>query len=224
MCGRYLLTSPVDALIDLFGVQERLNLAPTYNAAPTQSLPIVRLADGGRRELVTARWGLVPFWAKDTTIGARAFNARAETLAERPMFREAYRRRRCLVPADGFYEWQKTDGAKQPFLIRVRGGGPFAFAGLWERWGKDAETITSFTIVTTRANAFMAELHDRMPVILDPPHWSRWLDPASGDAAALLRPCPDDWLERWPVSPRVGQVRNNDAELIRPLAEQTTLL
>lgn len=223
MCGRYLLTSPVDALIDLFGVQERLNLAPNYNAAPTQSLPIVRARDGGGRELVTARWGLVPFWAKDLAIGARAFNARAETLAEKPMFREAFRRRRCLVPADGFYEWRKTGGAKQPFLIRVKGGGAFAFAGLWERWGKDAETVTSFTIVTTEANAFMAELHDRMPVILDPGDWGRWLDPQQG-GAELLRPCPDDRLERWAVDARVGNVRNNDAELIRPLADPATLL
>lgn len=224
MCGRYLLTSPVDALIDLFGVQERLNLAPNYNAAPTQSLPIVRSDESGRRELVSARWGLVPFWAKDLSIGARAFNARVETLAEKPMFREAYRRRRCLVPADGFYEWQKTGAAKQPYLIRVKGGGPFAMAGLWERWGKDAETVTSFTIVTTAANAFMAELHDRMPVILDPADWQLWLDPSRGNAAALLRPCPDAWLERWPVSPRVGNVRNNDALLIRPLADQSSLL
>lgn len=224
MCGRYLLTSPVDALIDLFGVQERLNLAPNYNAAPTQSLPIVRSGESGRRELVSARWGLVPFWAKDLSIGARAFNARAETLAEKPMFREAYRRRRCLVPADGFYEWQKTGAAKRPYLIRVKGGGPFAMAGLWERWGKDAETVTSFTIVTTAANAFMAELHDRMPVILDPADWQLWLDPSRGDAAALLRPCPDAWLERWPVSPRVGNVRNNEALLIRPLADQSSLL
>jgi putative SOS response-associated peptidase YedK len=224
MCGRYLLTSPVDALIDLFGVQERLNLAPNYNAAPTQSLPIVRARDGGGRELVSARWGLVPFWAKDLTIGARAFNARAETLAEKPMFRDAYRRRRCLVPADGFYEWRKTGGAKQPFLIRVKGGRTFAFAGLWERWGKDAETVTSFTIVTTEANAFMAELHDRMPVILDPRDWASWLEPQADEGAALLRPCPDGWLERWPVSPRVGNVRNNDPRLIEPLADQASLL
>ena len=160
------------------------------------------------------RWGLVPSWAKDVGIGSRMINARAEGIAAKPAFRAAFRQRRCLVPADGFYEWQKVAGGKQPMLIRLRSGDPFAFAGLWERWrGPDGEVETG-TIITTAPNAVTAPIHDRMPVILDPADYDRWLDPSQPDAAALLRPCPDDWLTAIPVSTRVNSPKNDAADLI----------
>ena len=145
MCGRYMITSPVEAIREAFGVEDRPNLGPRYNVAPTQSVPIVRARAPGEegaagRELVLVRWGLVPFWAKDLKFGYRTINARAETVATAPAFRDAFRRRRCLVVADGFYEWQKRNGGKQPYLVRVRGSGPFAFAGLWESWTDKAPT------------------------------------------------------------------------------------
>ena len=165
MCGRYLITTPVEAIRQIFKVDQRPNLAARYNVAPTQSVPIIRRNEDGR-ELVMARWGLVPFWAKDLKIGARMINARAETVAEKPAFRDAFRRRRCLVIADGFYEWRKVDGGKQPYLIRLKGAAPFAFAGLWERWTdkESDERIESCTIIVTEANALIAPIHDRMQI------------------------------------------------------------
>jgi putative SOS response-associated peptidase YedK len=217
MCGRYLLHAPVDLLQRAFGFAELPNLAPRYNIAPTQAAPIVRIAEGAR-SLVMARWGLIPFWAKDPRIGVQAINARAETVATKPMFREAFRRRRCLVPADGFYEWQRLDArSKRPLLIRPADGQPIAFAGLWEVWRGPEGPVTSYTIVTTTANATCAPIHDRMPVILAREDHAAWLDPTRPDAERLLRPCPDAWLTVQAVSPRVGNVRNDDPELIEPV-------
>ena len=222
MCGRYLLTSPVDLLRQLFRFMERPNLGPRYNIAPTQEVPIVRLArEGERRELIMMRWGLVPYWAEDVKIGNRLINARAETIERTPAFREAYQRRRCLVPADGFYEWRKAGRQRQPLLIRRQDQAPFAFAGLWERWLQpDGQILRSCTIVTCPANALVAEVHDRMPVILAAEDHDRWLDP-KGDGKALLRPCPAEWLEALEVSPRVNSPANDDPECLAPPASAT---
>jgi putative SOS response-associated peptidase YedK len=179
----------------------------------------VRQKDGGGRELALVRWGLIPAWAKEASIGGRLINARSETVAEKPAFRSAFRKRRCLVPADGFYEWRKREGGgpKQPMLVRRRDGAPFAFAGLWEHWRGPEGEVQTCTILTTEANAVLAPIHDRMPVILDPAAYDRWLDPARPGAEELLRPCSDGWLEAFPVSTRVNNVRNDVAELIAPM-------
>ena len=218
MCGRYMLTTPVDALRQLFLFTERPNLQPRYNVAPTQDVPIVRLSrEGDRRELILVRWGLVPYWAEDVAIGNRLINARAETVHKTPAFREAYQRRRCLVPADGFFEWRKDGKVRQPLLVRRQDGAPFAFAGLWERWKQpDGDVLRSCTIITCPPNALVAPVHDRMPVILDAADHAHWLDPEAG-GSDLLKPCPAEWLEAIPVSTRVNSPQNDDPECIAPL-------
>jgi putative SOS response-associated peptidase YedK len=225
MCGRYMLTTPVDALRQLFLFTELPNLAPRYNIAPTQEVPIVRRShDGAARELLMVRWGLVPYWADDPKIGNRLINARAESVARAPAFREAYRRRRCLVPADGFFEWRKDGRARQPLLVRRKDQAPFAFAGLWERWAQPGGAVLrSCTIITCPPNALISPVHDRMPVILAPGDLERWLDPEA-DGRELLGPCPAEWLEALPVSPRVNSPQNDDPECILPLAVQGSLL
>lgn len=223
MCGRYILTTPSEALRGLFEFVEHPNLGPRYNIAPTQEAPVVRQrrAPAGERTIQSLRWGLVPAWAEDPRIGARLINARAETLLEKPAFRAAFRRRRCLVPADGFYEWQAQGRARQPFLITERDGAPFAFAGLWERWtpqGEETAPLDSFTIITTRANDFLQSLHERMPVILSPESYARWLDPDAEpeQLADLLMPAPNDLLRMVPVDPRVNRPREDDEGLVVP--------
>jgi len=209
----------------LFEFDNLPNLAPRYNIAPTQLAPVVRrLRDGPGRELVLLRWGLIPAWSKDASGGARMINARADTAAEKPAFRAAFRARRCLVPADGFYEWRTEEGRKQPFRIGFKGGATFAFAGLWESWtvrdGPETGTaIETYTVLTTDANAKLSPIHDRMPVILPPADWTAWLDPATpGEAAqAMLRPHPPEPMAFYRVSMRVNSVRNDDAECIAPL-------
>lgn len=220
MCGRYLLIAPVEALRRLFGVEERPNLMARYNIAPTQDAPVVRIGASGGRELALLRWGLVPSWAKDASGGAMLINARGDTVASKPSFRAAYRLRRCLVPADGFYEWMpgKAKGPKQPFLIARADRATFAFAGLWERWHGDGRSVESFTIVTTDANASLKPIHPRMPVILAADDYDAWLDLKNADAQALLRPAPDELLTATPVSTRVNAVANDDAALIEPVA------
>jgi putative SOS response-associated peptidase YedK len=225
MCGRYLLTSPVEALRQLFMFEQRPNLMRRYNLAPTQDVPIVRLTrDGDGRELIIVRWGLVPFWADDLTIGNRLINARCETVHSARAFREAYSRRRCLVPADGFFERQKQGKLRQPFLIRRKDQVPFALAGLWERWKNrsDGAVVRSCTIITCPANELVAPLHDRMPVILAPEAHAQWLD-AKSDARSLLQPCPSTWLEAFPVDRRLNSPQNDDPECIQPAVAQTTL-
>lgn len=222
MCGRYSLTSPLESVRRLFDVAGGGNLAPRYNIAPTQLAPVVRLAEGaaGGRRLDPLTWGLVPAWAKDPSTGARLINARSETAAGKPSFRSAFRRRRCLVPADGFYEWKAEAGGKQPYRIAFRDDRPFAFAGLWEHWqGKDGAELESFTILTCEANALLRPLHARMPVILEPEAHARWLDPDAGGVADLLLPYAGEGLHFFPVSRRVNSPRHDDAECIRPLAE-----
>ncbi|NGP52563.1 SOS response-associated peptidase [Thioalkalivibrio sp. XN8] len=230
MCGRYALYTPIEAVARLFGVSElhAHDLDPRYNIAPTQEVPIVRrspypVAESGAepaRELALARWGLVPFWAKDPSIGNRMINARGETAAGKPAFRNAFRKRRCLVPADGFFEWQKTADGKQPWYIRDASGEPMALAGLWELWDppEGGEPLASCAIITTAANELMRPLHDRMPVILDQAGREAWLDPAAKPERleALLAPAPDGILEAWPVSRRVNSPFNEDPSLVEP--------
>jgi putative SOS response-associated peptidase YedK len=220
MCGRYLLTAPVAALTDQFGLAASARLIPRYNIAPGTPVALIKATPEGRI-LTLAQWGLVPSWAKDPAMGGKLANARSETVAEKPSFRAPFRRHRCLIPADGFYEWQARSGApKQPFLFRAAAGGTLAFAGLYEQWESPDGCLDSCTILTTAANAFMAPVHDRMPVILAAADFDLWLDPEPQVAArlqALLRPAPEDLLLRIPVGPRVGNVRNDDPGLIEAL-------
>jgi putative SOS response-associated peptidase YedK len=199
------------------------NFAPSWNLAPTDPLPVVRFdARDGERSLDVMRWGLIPYWAKDIKIGFSTINARAEEIDTKPAFREAFRQRRCLVPLDNFYEWKKTGTGKQPYAIALKGGGLMAMAGLWETWrSPEGERIRSFTIATTTPNELCAELHNRMPVVLKPEVWPMWLGEEPAEAArlrALLAPYPSEDMICWPVSPRVGNVKNNDPSLIEPIA------
>jgi putative SOS response-associated peptidase YedK len=212
--------STVETLAGWFDVElDRIPFfASSYNIAPQSVQPVVRLNPiTGSREFALQRWGLVPFWAKDAKLGYTTFNARAEEAARKPAFREAFKSRRCLVPADGFYEWQKMNAkTKQPFAIALNSGDPFAFAGLWESWQpSEGPPLETFTILTTSPNEMMKPIHNRMPVILEPGDYARWLAP--GDPATppveLLRPLPAEKMHAWPVSDRVGNVRNNDPEL-----------
>ncbi len=218
MCGRYTLTVPVDRLAAEFDLDEvRGEPTANFNVAPTQEVAAILAENGGRR-LEMLRWGLVPSWADDPGIGARMINARSETAPEKPSFRGAFRRRRCLIPADGFYEWKREEGGKQPYYIHMNDGRPFAFAGLWESWN-DGE-IRSCTILTTSANELVGEVHERMPVILPAEERDAWLDPEAEreELASLLRPYPGDDLETFPVSRFVNSPRNNDERCIKPAA------
>ncbi len=223
MCGRFARRSTREVLADCFGVDlEDLPAFPaSYNIAPQSVQPVVRQSqDSGAREFALARWGLVPFWARDAKIGYSTINARAEEAATKPAFREALRKRRCLVPADAFYEWARKDAKnKQPFAIGLRSGEPCAFAGLWERWRpKEGAALETFSILTTDANEVVEPIHNRMPVILEPKDYDRWLEPAAMERLPvdLLRPFPAEPMIAWPVSKRVGNVRNNDPELLAP--------
>ena len=204
-----------------FSAQEEWQLALRFNIAPTQTVPVVRQGATGR-ELAIMRWGLIPSWAKDMKLAATMINARAETVAEKPAFRSAFKRRRCLVPADGYYEWQKIDAkTKQPYYIRRRDDQPFAFAGLWERWDKGSDPIESFTIITSDANDSTRSIHDRSPVILDPSDFDMWLDPAFEGVdhlRTLLTPRQAAELVATPVSTYVNSPKNIGPECIAPLA------
>ena len=223
MCGRFSLNAAEAELRRLFGYDgPPLNLMPRYNIAPTQTVPVVAVGREGNRVLVMMRWGLIPSWAKDLTGGAKLINARAEGIAEKPAFRDAFAKRRCFVPADGFYEWRELPGGrKQPYRIRRPDGAPFAFAGLWEQWRGPEGRVLSFTIVTTEANDRLRPIHGRMPVVLAPEDFATWLDAATPAQAALalLRPCPDGWLVAEPVGPRVNNVKNDDSTCWEPPEE-----
>ncbi len=223
MCGRYTLSDPGD-LLDELGVQNPgWDLSPRYNIAPTQGVAAVRTAPEGpamgQRELVALHWGLVPFWAKEKSIGNRMINARGESLAEKPSFRNALRRRRCLILADGFYEWAKVQGGKQPYHIHLRDHRPFVFAGLWEQWNKGPEgPLESCTIITTEANERIRPLHHRMPVILDGDARDLWLDPDVDDSGLLttvLKPYDDETIELTPVSRLVNNPRNETPDCLK---------
>lgn len=225
------MTTVPEAMRALFDFVNLPNLAPRYNVAPTQSAAVVRLDESGVRELSMLRWGLLPSWAKDASMAAKMINARSETVADKPSFREAFRKRRCLIPADGFYEWRMEDGRKQPFRIGMKGGAPFAFAGLWERWCAtvastgiaEGETVETFTIITSPANDKLRPIHARMPVILPPETFDRWLD-AANDAAGLLSllgPYPAEPMAFYRVGTAVNNARNDDPSCIAPLARST---
>ena len=223
MCGRFASTSPPDALASYFGAEAPLDpdvdATPDYNVAPTRDVATIRIREGDRN-LDYLRWGLVPRWAKDLRIGSKMINARAETVATKNAYRSAFKRRRCLIAADGFYEWQRLDDkTKQPMYIHRADGDPLAFAGLHERW-IDAEglrEVHTCTIITTTPNDMMAPIHDRMPVLLAPRDWERWLDPEHDDVddlQSLLVPAPDSLLTAYAVSTEVNNVRNNHPDLI----------
>lgn len=218
MCGRFALIVDASVLAEVFEVARPKDLRPRFNIAPTQNVPIVRVTRDGARELAEIRWGLIPSWARDEKMGARMINARGETVAEKPSFRSAVTSRRCLVPASGFYEWTATADGKQPHFVHFTDARVFAFAGLWERWHKGAGgPLDTFTIITTEPNPVLAELHDRMPVILDPAVWSEWLEPEPlrGERLQqLLAPHPAEGMEAYPVSRHVNSPRNDDPECI----------
>jgi putative SOS response-associated peptidase YedK len=227
MCGRYTLTS-IDGLIEEFGlIQEPLNFTPRFNIAPTQSVPVIDNRRKDQRALTSMRWGLIPYWAKDPTIGNKLINARRETVAEKPAFRDALRRRRCLVVADGFYEWKREGKNKIPMYVRRQSHAPIAFAGLWERWRTlDGNVLHSFTIITTDANEFMAPVHDRMPVIVDRADYDRWLEPAALPPHAvddILVTPPSQGLEMYEVTRRVNSPKNDTPACVEPAPKQGTL-
>jgi putative SOS response-associated peptidase YedK len=229
MCGRYLLKAPAEALRRAFGFVEQPNLMPRYNIAPTQDAPVIRerREPKGERTLQMLRWGLIPWFAEDMKGGAKLINARGESIATKSSFREAFAKRRCLIPADGFYEWRLEGKVKQTYLIQRRDREPFAFAGLWERWIPKTQPpeppyIDSYTIVTTTANALLQPLHERMPVILAPEDWGRWLDrgASAADLEALLKPAPEDVLVYVPVGTRVNAAAPDDPGLIEPVGTE----
>ncbi len=222
MCGRFAFYSPHEAVTRLFGVADAPEVEPRYNIAPTQYIATVRADEQGGRGLAMLYWGLVPSWAKEKSIGARMINARAETLGEKPSFRNAYKRRRCLVIADGYYEWQRSGAVKQPYFITFGSGQPFGMAGLWESWRDPAsgEPLQSCCIVTTAPALEVAHVHDRMPVIVPLEAHAEWLDPRNYDAGRLgwlLVPWQAGGLEARPVSRRVNDARNQGPELVEAL-------
>ncbi len=216
MCGRFALIVDAAVLADVFEVDPPSGLQPRFNIAPTQTVPVVRSGKEGRRECEMVRWGLVPSWAKDEKMGARMINARGETVAEKPSFRSAVKTRRCLIPASGFYEWVKTDSGKQPHFIHFHDARLFAFAGLWERWPKgDTGPLDTCTIITTTPNQLIAEMHERMPVILNPADFAEWLKPeplAQDRLKELVAPHPADEMEAYPVSTFVNKPVNDTQE------------
>lgn len=229
MCGRYALygkkkRKPAEAL-QFHG--EDIDFPPRYNLSPMQPLPVYGMDAAGRPQLSLMTWGLVPAWSKDAAIGAKLNNARAETVAEKPAFRESWRRRRCLIPMNGFYEWQRERGHKQPYYFSLRGQELFALAGIHDQWrGPDGETRSTFAVLTTAPNTLMLQVHDRMPVIVPPSVYEAWLDPRNTTARgldALLAPWPADQMQAWPVTARVNSVRNDDAALVEAAGASATI-
>jgi putative SOS response-associated peptidase YedK len=221
MCGRFSQAQIAELDREVFKLLSVPALPPRYNVAPSQEVAVVRRpGDAPERSLDLLRWGLIPSWAKDPTIGNRIINARAESVADKPAFRDSFRERRCLVPADGFYEWAKTEHGKQLYYVRVLGGKMFAFAGLWDAWrDPTGATRETFTIITTEPNDLLRPVHNRMPVIVEPAHYDRWLDPGAHEAADLieiLRPYPADQMSYYAVSRYVNSPENEGPECIRP--------
>jgi putative SOS response-associated peptidase YedK len=220
VCGRFTLTTNLGAIAKRFGAARFLEeVGPRYNIAPTQTVIVVN--DDGTRHLTRMQWGLIPSWAKDPAIGNRMINARAETVATKPAFRAALRKRRCLIPADGFYEWQQQERRKQPVYIALKSREPFSFAGLWESWtAPDGQEIKTCTIITTEANEILKPIHDRMPVVLSKDAEAVWLDPTVQDPAKLLpllKPYPAEEMEVYPVSTKVNSPANDGPGCIQPL-------
>jgi putative SOS response-associated peptidase YedK len=221
MCGRFVITSAPEALRRLLGYKEQSNFPPRYNIAPTQPIPLVRL-EQGERHFALARWGLIPSWVKDPKEFSLLINARLEGVVGKPSFRAAMKRRRCLIPADGFYEWKKEATGKRPYFIRGRNREPFAFAGLWETWvDRDGGEIETAAILTCDANRTLAPIHNRMPVIVPKEQFDTWLDCDridSKQAAAIVGPAPDDFLEAYEISTRVNSMKNDSEKNLAPVA------
>lgn len=218
MCGRFALNEISERFVDYFQLADDLELLSSWNIAPTSLINAITADTEGRRHIHKMRWGLIPSWAKDISIGNKLTNARGETVAEKPSFKSAFKYRRCLIPASGFYEWTKEKSYKQPWYISLKSGTPLAFAGLWETWHpKKGEFITSCCIITTSANSLMEPIHDRMPVILDPDHWPDWLSPQENQSSIplqMIRPCDPESLQAWPVTRELNRVGlRDDAEL-----------
>ncbi len=222
MCGRFVLMTPSKSLAERFLVEEILEEGPRYNIAPTQMVAIIRLnAQTRRRELRMVKWGLIPYWTKDSSIGHKLINARCESVHEKPAFRTAFKLRRCLVPTDGYYDWKKTGKSRQPYLFRMADGSPYAFAGLWEKWkSPEGEITESCTIITTPSNEFVASVHDRMPAILKPEDYGTWLDPNIRDPEVLLKlltPFPSELMVGTPVSSKVNKATYEGPDCIEPI-------
>lgn len=227
MCGRFTQTLAGDAIAEAFGLATVPPWQPRYNIAPTQAIPAILARDDSssvnQRQFKELRWGLIPSWAKDASIGTKLINARSETVAEKPSFRSAFKQRRCLIAADGFFEWKKAAGKKQPFYFRLVTGEPFAFAGLWERWQPPTgEALETCTILTTTANSLLAEIHDRMPVMLHAADYDRWLDAEQplAEAQSLLRPYEAEAMQSYAVSREMNSPFHDEADCIRPVTER----
>ena len=224
MCGRFAFYSPAEAIVHLFGVSEVPAMVPRYNLAPTQFVATIRQLPEDAPKVAMLRWGLIPSWARDATIGNRLINARGETVHSKPSFRHAFRKQRCLVLADGYFEWRTEDGGKQPYFIQMKSGKPFAMAGLWEAWddGVSEGLLHTCTIVTTEPHEALEHLHARMPVIVPAHRQSDWLDPANQDTDALrdhIRTFDGNEMTWRPVSRAVGNPRNDDPSLVEPIGD-----
>lgn len=216
MCGRYALKTPVSKLTSCFRLDEAVDFAPRYNIAPGTDIPTIRHSPEGKRVMHLLRWGLVPHWAKDPGIGSKLSNARGETVAEKPSFRDAFKRRRCLVPADGFYEWKTEGRLKQPYYFSMKSGEPFALGGVWESWrSPDGNILRTCCLITTGPNEIMLPVHDRMPVIVSPDDYEGWLT-GEADALGLVRPYPADEMQTWAVNKRVSRSGEEGADLVLP--------
>lgn len=219
MCGRYAFNASAQDLIDSFQIVRSIDFVPRFNIAPTSSVPVIRQSPEGDRVADLLRWGLIPHWTTDPSAGNKLNNARAETVAERPSFQGAFKSRRCLIPASGFYEWKTVGKVKQPFYISAKQG-MLALGGLWESWrDPEGKIVRTFCVVTTEPNELMAEIHERMPVIIQPEHFAQWLDPSVPGTALtdLLRPVSANGMQAWPVSRLVSSSSSEGPELIEPI-------
>ena len=221
MCGRFTLHTPESRLREVFNLEnpEPLGLQPRYNIAPSQQVPIIRDTESGR-EMVMARWGLIPQWSKEAKTKYSTINARIETVAEKPAYRTPFKHRRCLIPADGFYEWKVFDGRKVPHHIRMRDGGVFSLAGLWDHWEGEGESLESCSIIVMPANDVMKPLHERMPAIIAPAHYDLWMDPRVTDKADImgyLNSTPSSQLVTYPISPWVNSPKHDDERCLEPV-------
>ena len=226
MCGRLsqnLTWQQIYTLYTLPVSTPRLDPQPRFNGAPTQEFLLCRLDEGGTRSMAALRWGLVPFWAKDVKIGARLINARAETVKDKPAFRSAFRARRCLIPANGWFEWKRSGKSKQPYFLALESGSPLSFAALWEQWGRDGQHLETFTIITTEASSALSDIHHRQPAVVDPDDYSDWLDPGTPleTLQEIIGPSHEGPYEIRPVSDRVNRVANDTPDILAPQARDT---
>lgn len=220
MCGRYALYGPSSRYQEYFDTQAWPDFPDRYNVAPTAVVPIIRQSPEGQRVVTPIRWGLIPRWAADPSIGAKLNNARGESVADKPSFRDAFKRRRCLIPASGFYEWKAIERGKQPYFIRYKSGNPMAMAGLWESWrDPEGQIVRTFCVITTGPNELMNEIHDRMPVLIQPKDFARWLSPEleGSTLTSLVVPIDAEGMEAWPVSKAVSRAGNDGPELIESI-------